>query len=76
MLFEFMQYLESGKHAMEFAIVQAIPGVFTTAFGMITSGDINQAIAGLLMLVGIALMLLRGVWKIVVKVFWRQLTTA
>lgn len=46
MLFEFMQYLESGKHAMEFAIVQAIPGVFTTAFGMITSGDRTFCICG------------------------------
>lgn len=73
MVLEFLQYLEAGKHAMEFAIAQAIPGVYTTAFGMITSGDLNQSITGLLMLVGITLMLWRGVWKIVAKVFGRRI---
>ncbi|MCA9332199.1 hypothetical protein KC968_04680 [Candidatus Saccharibacteria bacterium] len=73
MVLEFMQYFEAGKHAMELAIVQALPGVFTTAFGMITSGDINQSVAGLLMLLGITLMLWRGVWKIVARVFSRRI---
>lgn len=76
MVLELIQYFEAGKHAMEFAIVQAIPGVFNAAFSMISSGDINQVVAGLLVLLGITLIILRGAWKIIAKVLWRQITWA
>lgn len=72
MIIDFYQYYEKGKHAAEFAVVQAIPGVYNYGFSMITSGDVVQAIFGVLMLLGISLMLLYGVWKVVAKVLWRQ----
>ena len=61
-----------GKHAIEFAIVRAIPGVYHTGISMIASGDLDQAIPGALMLLGITSMFLYGVGKIVAKVIWRQ----
>ena len=76
MLVDFIQYFETGKHSMESAIAQAIPGVFNNAFMMISSGDINQVIAGLLILLGITLMLCRGVWKIVAKTLLRQIVSS
>jgi hypothetical protein len=73
MVFELIQYFEAGKHALEVAVTQALPGVFGAAYGMITSGNLNQAFAGVLFFVGMGVILWRGLWKIVAKVLWRQL---
>ena len=69
-----MQYFESGQDIMEYAIVQAIPSVYNTVFAMVTSGDVDQTIAGLLAFLGITLLILRGVWKMIAKVIWKQIT--
>ncbi|GEM_PF-5843913 len=74
MVFELFQYFEAGKHAVEAAVTQALPGVFRVAYGMITSGNLNQAFAGLLVFTGMAVLLWRGLWKIVAKVLWRHLS--
>ena len=56
---EFIEALYLGKQLAQTAIVDAVPGVFSTAFALIGSGDISLVIVGLLMIFGIGMALIR-----------------
>lgn len=73
MLLDIIEAFNLGKSATETAIVDSLPSLFSMTFAMISNGDINQITAALLTLLGITILLARGFWKMVVKVYSRKL---
>lgn len=57
----------------ENAIVSAIPHTHSLGFAMIASGDISNAIVGVLMIVSMTSLIVRGLWKVVMKVMGLRL---
>lgn len=52
------------KNMLGNAFLHAIPGVYATGFGMIISGDSSHILTGILMVTGLTLLIVRGLWKI------------
>jgi hypothetical protein len=52
------------KNILGNAFLHAIPKVYASGFGMILSGNSSYAITGILMIAGLTLLIVRGLWEI------------
>ncbi len=52
------------KNMLGNAFLHAIPGVYASGFAMIVSGDSSYLVTGLLMISGLTIIIVRGLWKI------------
>ena len=60
----FLHSESEAKSMLGNALLHTIPGIYTSGFGMIASGDPNHMVTGGLMVIGMTVLIVRGLWKI------------
>ena len=63
-------YLDA-RQTLGDALVHAIPDTYLASINMISSGEPNQIIGGLLIALGLSYLIIRGLWKLIFSWFGR-----
>ena len=59
----FLHSESEAKNMLGNAFLHAIPGVYASGFGMIASGNPDHIVTGTLMVIGMTLLIVGGLWK-------------
>jgi hypothetical protein len=65
-------YYLTGRHVAEAAIFDGVFKTYAISSNLILSGNIQDFILGILMMIGVTHLIVRGVWKLLGKVIMRS----